>query len=443
LKINTKLFEGVVMLKVSIIGGGSTYTPELVQGFLDRQEQFPLDELCLMDTDPERLEIVGGFATRMAADQNAGFKISLTENREDAICEASYVITQMRVGKMKARREDEYLGKRYGLIGQETTGIGGMAKGLRTIPVMLDIAHTIRSIAPKALLLNFANPSGMITEALNRYTPDVKAVGVCNATLTTKMEILENLNERLRLNLKPDDAQIKALGLNHLTWFYGFHVDGKDYWPQIMAGIIEDMKSEKDPFFDHHTLEVLQMLPNYYLRYYYYTEKLLSQQKNWPPSRAEEVMEIERTLLDHYADQTNVTPPDALMARGGAFYSTVATQLINAHYNNLGEIHILNVRHNGAVPGWDSDWVLELPCMVSSEGIIPLPASTLPLVCESLIQKVKAYEILTAKAAVEGDRNAAYQALLTHPLGPDADKINQVLEDMLEINRPYLPNFFK
>ena len=257
------------------------------------------------------------------------------------------------------------------------------------------------------------------------------------------MELLKSLNERLGSNIKPDEAQIKTLGLNHLTWFYGFTIGGKDYWPQIMQATIEEMKGQEDPYFDPHTLEILQMLPNYYLRYYYYTKKLLAEQEAWPPSRAEEVMEIEADLLDHYADETQTSPPEDLMKRGGAYYSTVATQLINAHYNNLDEIHIVNVRHNGAVPGWDSDWVLELPCRVNAEGIVPLPASPLPLVCESLIQRVKAYEILTAQAAVNGDRAAAYQALLTHPLGPDADKVHQVLEDMLEINRPYLSNFFK
>ncbi|MFW5714429.1 MAG: 6-phospho-beta-glucosidase, partial [Brevefilum sp.] len=243
--------------------------------------------------------------------------------------------------------------------------------------------------------------------------------------------------------IKPEDARIKTLGLNHLTWFYGFEVDGKDYWPQIMQAISDEMKHQEDPYFDPHTLEVLQLLPNYYLKYYYYTEKMLNEQQNWPPSRAEEVMEIEADLLDYYRDTANTTPPEDLMKRGGAYYSTVATQLINAHYNNLNEIHILNVRHNGAVPDWNSDWVLELPCMVSAEGIVPIPSSSLPLVCESLIQRVKAYEILTSRAAVHGDRDAAYLALLTHPLGPDADDINRVLDDMLEINKSYLPKFFK
>jgi 6-phospho-beta-glucosidase len=430
------------MLKVSIIGGGSTYTPELIQGFLDRQAEFPLDELWLMDTDPDRLAIVGNFSKRMADNQNAGFKIILSEEQDESIRDASYVITQLRVGKMKARREDEYLGKRYGLIGQETTGVGGMAKALRTIPVILEIAKTMQSEAPNALLVNFSNPSGLVTEALNRYAPEVRAVGVCNATLTTKMEILNSLNQQIGAKFKPEEAQIKTLGLNHLTWFYGFEIKGNNYWPQVMQAAIEEMKNQDEPYFDPHTLEALQMLPNYYLRYYYYTEKIKKEQEKWPPSRAEEVMEIEKDLLNHYSDEKQTSPPDDLMKRGGAYYSTVATQLINAHYNNLNEIHVLNVRHNGAVPGWPSDWVLELPCMVSAEGIVPLPASPLPSACESLIQRVKAYEILTAKAAVDGDRVAAYQGLLTHPLGPDADRIRLVLDDLLKTNRPYLPKFF-
>lgn len=430
------------MLKVTIIGGGSTYTPELIQGFLDRQDVFPLDELWLMDIDPDRLKIVGDFSKRMAANQDAAFKIILSEDRVASIKDASYVITQLRVGQMDARRGDEYLGQRHGLVGQETTGVGGMAKGLRTIPVILEIARTIQAEAEHALLVNFANPSGLVTEALNRYAPEVESIGVCNASLTTKMEIIHTLNNQLGTNIKPEEAQLKTLGLNHLTWFYGFTVDGQDFWPQIMKATIAEMRSQEDPYFDPHTLEVLQMIPNYYLRYYYYTKKILEQQKSWPPSRAEEVAEIEKDLLTYYADKSNVIPPDDLMKRGGAYYSTVATQLINAHYNNLDEIHIVNVRNNGAVPGWDPEWVLELPCRVSAKGIIPLPAKRLPLACESLIQSVKAFEILTAQAAVQGDRNAAYQALLTHPLGPDADQVQQVLEDMLEINRTYLPNFF-
>lgn len=431
------------MLKVAVIGGGSTYTPELINGFIDRQEDFPLDELWLMDIDPHRLDIVGGFAQRMAKAKDARFDIRVSADQKESIKDASYVITQLRVGKMGARREDEYLGRRHGLIGQETTGVGGMAKALRTIPVILDIADDIKTLAPKALLINFANPAGLVTEALFRYAPEVASVGVCNATITTKMEILKRINEKMALNLDPHKAQIKTLGLNHLTWFYGLSVNDEEYWHIIMPALIEEAKQQDDPFFDPATLETLQMLPNYYLRYYYYTDKMLEKQAHWPPSRAEEVFKIESALLEQYADPSRIEPPKDLMKRGGAYYSTVATQLINAHYNDLREVHVVNVRHNGAVPGWEKDWVLEMPCNISSNGIVPIPASPLPLVCEGLMTQVKSYEILTAKAALAGDRRAAYQALLAHPLGPSADKIQPLLDDMLKTNREYLPHFYE
>ena len=431
------------MLKVTVIGGGSTYTPELIQGFLKRMEHFPLDELWLMDIDRTRLETVGQFSKRVVNGNEKPFEVVLSTNQKESIHDASYVITQFRVGKMDARREDEYLGQRYGLIGQETTGVGGMASALRTIPPILEVARDIQDLAPNALLVNFTNPSGLITEALFRYAPEVNSVGVCNATIGTKMEILEKLNQKLAVNIHPDDAQLKALGLNHLTWFYGLEIDGKDYWPQIMQTLIEEMKDQDDPYFDVALLRNLNMLPNSYLRYFYYTDQLLAEQNKWPPSRAEEVMKIEEKLLNYYQNSENVTIPDLLNNRGGAYYSTVAAQLINAHYNKLNETHILNTRHNGAVPEWNNDWVLELPCTIGMSGIVPKPTSPLPPVCESLITQVKTYEILTAKAAVDGDRTSAYRALLAHPLGPSADKIDVVLNDMLETNRSYLPQFFK
>ncbi len=183
------------------------------------------------------------------------------------------------------------------------------------------------------------------------------------------------------------------------------------------------------------------MIPNSYLQYFYYTDRKLAAQSKWPPSRAEQVMEIEARLLAQYAEPDRTEPPEGLMERGGAYYSTVATQLLNAHYNNLGETHVVNVRHNGAVPGWPADWVLEMPCRVDAGGIRPLPADPLPPACFGLLAQVKSYELLTVEAAVHGDREAAYQALLAHPLGPTADRIEAVLEDLLRTNRAHLPQF--
>ena len=204
-----------------------------------------------------------------------------------------------------------------------------------------------------------------------------------------------------------------------------------------------ELKNDPEPEWDMNTIESLRMLPNYYLQYYYYPDRKLVEQDDWPPSRAEEVMAVEKDLLQHYADPHLSNLPDDLMKRGGAYYSTVATQLLNAHANDLGEMHVVNTRHHGVVTGWPSDWVLELPCRVDRSGIHPLPAEELPLACFSLLAQVKSYELLTVEAAVHGDRDAAYQALLAHPLGPPADRVQQVLDDLLETHRAHLPQFWK
>jgi 6-phospho-beta-glucosidase len=430
-------------MKITVIGGGSTYTPELVNGFLERISTLPITELWLMDIDQERVNVVGGFAQRMVKAKGDPFKVVLSTNQREAITGASYVTTQLRVGMMPARRGDEYLGLRHGLIGQETTGIGGMAKALRTIPVILSIAKDIREVAPGALLANFTNPAGLVTEALNRHAADVLAVGVCNVGITTKMEILEELEGATGSHVESEHAVLNTLGLNHLTWHRGFTIDGEEMWPQIFAAYVETLKQESEPEWDICTIKTLGMIPNYYLQYFYYTDKKLAEQKKWPPSRAEEVMEIEKDLLRQYADPALIEPPADLMKRGGAYYSTLATQLINSHHNDLGQVHVVNVRNNGAVKEWPADWVLELPVKVDSDGIHPLPADPLPAACFGLISAIKMYELLTVEAAVHGDRNAAYQAMLVHPLGPSADKVNEVLDDLLETNKQWLPQFFK
>jgi 6-phospho-beta-glucosidase len=431
-------------MKIAVIGGGSTYTPELVNGFLARVDRLPLKELWLMDIDRGRLDVVGGFAQRMVKAKGGPFKVILSTNQRESITGASYVITQLRVGMMPARRGDEYLGKRHGLIGQETTGVGGMAKALRTIPVVLDIARDIReTAAPRALLANFTNPAGLVTEALTRHAPDVPAVGVCNVGITTKMGLIEELEKHLGSKIDSDRAALNTLGLNHLTWHRGFTVEGEEMWPQIFQAYVEAARKEEQPERDVRTLESLGMIPNYYLQYFYYTDKKLKSQEKWPPSRAEEVMEIEKDLLREYADPKLTEPPADLMKRGGAYYSTLATQLIDSHHNDLGQVHVVNIRHNGAVKGWPADWVVEMPARVDAQGIHPIPADPLPAACFGLVAQVKMYELLTVEAAVHGDRNAAYQALLAHPLGPKADKVQEVLDDLLGTNKEWLPQFFR
>ena len=431
------------MLKVAVIGGGSTYTPELVNGFLARMEQFPLDELWLMDIDEERLKVVGGFAQRMVEAKGSPFKVVLSTEQREAAKDASYVTTQLRVGHMEARRRDEYLGLRHGLIGQETTGVGGMAKALRTIPVILKIAQDIKEVArPGTMLVNFTNPAGLVTQALSNYMKDVPAVGVCNVPITTKMGIIEGLEKATGKKIDPDHTELNTLGLNHLSWHRGFTIDGEDVWPQVIQGFIDELKEEEHPEWDPRTIEVLRMMPNYYLQYFYHTDKKLKSQENWPPSRAEEVIEIEKGLLEQYADPNLNEPPADLMKRGGAYYSTVATQLLNAHYNDLGETHVVNIANNGAVKEWPAEWVLEIPSTVKKSGITPIPTEPLPMSQFGLISAVKAYEMLTVEAAVHGDRNAAYEALLANPIGPKADKVQAVLDDMLETHKEHLPQFW-
>lgn len=432
-------------MKITVIGGGSTYTPELVSGFLERTKSLPLSELWLMDIDAERLEIVGGFAKRIVEARGNPFRVVLSTNQREAIAGASYVITQLRVGQMPARIGDEYLGLRHGLIGQETTGIGGMAKALRTIPVVLSIANDMREVAPGAMLANFTNPAGLVTEAISRYAADIPAVGVCNVGITTKMGFLKRLGEVMGpayQTIDPERAVLNTLGLNHLTWHRGFTVDGEELWPVLFPAFVEEMRKESEPEWDVALLESLGMIPNYYLQYFYYTQHKLDSQKKWPPSRGEDVVEIEKGLLREYADPGLTAPPADLMKRGGAYYSTLATQLINSHYNDLGHIHTVNVRNNGAVAEWPADWVLEMPVKVDKTGVHALPTKPLPASCFGLVAHVKMYELLTVEAAVHGDRKALYEAILTNPLGPQADQVNAVAEDLLETNKAYLPQFF-
>ena len=428
-------------MKISVIGAGSTYTPELLQGLLDRKDLIPLTELWLMDIDEEKLNIVGNFVKRIAKKQGSAVKIILTMDRREAVYGSSYIITQLRVGRLEARRGDEYLGARHGLVGQETTGVGGMAKGLRTIPVILDIAKDIRELAPEALLINFTNPSGMVKEALTRYAPDIQSIGLCNSAMNAKMTFKKLLEKKFGCGFDPQDVFLDTLGINHLSWHRGIIIKGKNYWNDVMDEYIQTSEAEGNSTFDPELLRRLGMIPSYYLEYYYTTKKILEKQKKWPPSRAEEVMSIEKTLLEKYADPKSDEVPPELLKRGGAYYSTAAAQMIASHCCNLGEIHVANVRNGDAVPDYPADWVLEIPCRIDKNGVNPLKSAPLPNICFGLMAHVKSYELLTVEAAVHGDRNAAWKALLAHPLGPDASEIDEVLEDMLETNKRWLPQF--
>ena len=423
-------------MKLAVIGGGSTYTPELVGGLIERTESLPVSELALMDIDEQRLEIVGGFAGRMVEAAGAPFLVTLHTDRHTALADATFVITQLRVGQMAARREDEYLGRRHGLVGQETTGVGGFAKALRTIPVMLDIAREMAELAPGATLVNFTNPSGLVTEALFRHAPGVRAVGLCNAPIGSIMEVARITGA------DPADVRIDLLGLNHLHWVRGATVQGEDVWPVALKAYRDWLVEQGDdaPVLPEY-VDVFRMTPSSYLQYFYREAHIIEKQAKAARLRAEEVMAVEETLLAKYADPALTTPPPELMKRGGAYYSTAAASLIESIYNDTGEVHVVNVRHDGAVAGWPADWVLELPCVVDREGAHPLPAEPLPPQCAGLLHQLKSYELLTVEAAVTGSREVALMALLANPLGPDLDHAAEVLDDLLRVHAPYLPQF--
>jgi 6-phospho-beta-glucosidase len=389
-----------------------------------------------MDIDAERLDVVGSFAQRMVAAKGQPFTVSLHTDRRAAVEGASYVTTQLRVGHMPARREDEYLGKRWGLVGQETTGIGGFAKALRTIPVLMDLAADMREGAPGAPLINFTNPSGLVTQALHSYAPDINTMGLCNIPIGYKMRIAQ------KFEVEPDRVEIDMLGLNHLTWLRGATVDGEDVWPTVLQLYIEDQEAADDPSMLPYIMRMQGMIPSYYLKYFYRTPSVVRhQESDWPPSRAEQVMVIENDLLAKYADPALTEPPPELEKRGGAYYSTAAVQLLQSMYADDGRIHVVNTRNNGAVAAWSEDWVLEIPCRIDRAGAHPLPAEPLPEPMAGTIHAVKSYELLAAKAAVTGDRDAALMALIANPLGPDADRAPAVLEDLIKTHTAYLPQF--
>jgi 6-phospho-beta-glucosidase len=430
-------------MKIAVIGGGSTYSPELVSGLLERTKILPVRELWLVDIDPQRLEIVGGFVRRMVVAAGTPFTVELTDDYKAAVAGASYVVTQLRVGKMPARREDEYLGKRHGLIGQETTGVGGMAKALRTIPVVREIAAEMHRVSLQAVLVNFTNPAGLVIQSLNDVLPHGQGIGVCNVPITTRMSLIRRLEKLTGTKIDPARTRLDTLGLNHLSWHRGFTLNGEDMWGQILRDVVAELRSQSEPEWDPDWIEKNRMIPNYYLQYYYHTEEKLAAQDKWPPSRAEEVMGIEKRLLAEYAEPDRTRPPEDLRKRGGAYYSTAATQLIAAHYTGAGEMHVVNIAHKGAVEGWPEGWVLEMPVRVLRGKVEPLHVPPLPKLCYDLIARVKEYELLTVQAAVHGDRKAALEALKVHPLGPAPERAEAVLADMLETNRKYLPLFWK
>lgn len=414
-------------MKIAVIGGGSTYTPELVEGLIDHAGELGLSCLYLMDIDSTRLEIVGGLVRRMAAKAGDPFRVELTESRRKAVEGADFVLTQLRVGGQHARHVDTLLCLEEGIIGQETTGPAGFAKALRTIPVVLDICKDIRELAPSAWLINFTNPSGIITETVLKYG-GVRGIGLCNGPMGIQMRIAQEFD------VDYEAVDLDYVGLNHLAWVRKVWVNGQDVSDRVIGHQSKDAANIPELSIPQEFLDALNMLPNGYLRYFYLQDEMLKYLKSREKTRAQEVMEIEAALLEKYKDSNLAEKPAELSKRGGAHYSTAAVSLIRSIAGNLRKRYIVNVQNNGAIPDLPETAVVEINASVDSRGAHPLAVGRLEPEIRGLIQQVKAYEELTVEAAVHGDYRKALLALANNPLVDSVRKAKRLLDRFIEVH---------
>jgi 6-phospho-beta-glucosidase len=421
-------------VKIAVVGGGSTYTPELVEGFVDHADRLPVDELVMLDPDTERLEIVGGLASRILSARGWPGRLTLTSDRDQAVDGADFVVLQLRVGGQAARQLDETIPLRFGCIGQETTGAGGFAKALRTVPLVLDIAEeTARRGADGAWIVDFTNPVGIVTQAL--LDAGHRAIGLCNVAIGFERRFAA------LLGVDPGQVELEHVGLNHLSWVRGIRVDGIERLSDLLNGFGDAIAD--DLGLPVELVRLLGVVPSYYLRYYYLTDTVLEEQRD--PShrtRAQEVMEIERDLLQMYRDPSLQEKPELLSHRGGAFYSEAAARLVASMYAGTGDVQVVDVRNDGAIPDLPDDDVVEVPARIDREGAHPLSLAPLAPELLGLVQQCKAYERLAVRAAVSGDRDIALKALLANPLVGRYHAAAPLLDALLEANQSHLPRFF-
>ena len=418
-------------MKLAVVGGGSTYTPELVAGLAREADMLDLRELVLHDIDAERREVVGGLAARML--EAAGYRgnLSITDDLDRAVEAASFVLIQLRVGGQSARLSDETVPLACGCIGQETTGAGGLGKALRTVPVVLGIAERVRELAADgAWIVDFTNPVGIVVRGL--LDAGHRAVGLCNVAIGFQRSIAH------MLDVDPARVLVDQVGLNHLTWVRAVHLDGTDVLPDLLAQHGDELAAETG--LPRDLLERLGAIPSYYLHYYYLHDAVLEEQRESKP-RAAVVAEIERELLDLYRDPSLTTKPPLLEQRGGAYYSDAATQLVASLATGEGDVQVVDVRNRGTLAGLADDDVVEVPARIESDG--PAPVEQEPLAPEllGLVQHAAAYERLAAAAAVTGDRDLVYKALLAHPLIGQLPQVEELTERLLTEGRAHLPQF--
>jgi 6-phospho-beta-glucosidase len=404
-------------MKIAVVGGGSTYTPELVSGLT----RLPVDELTLEDVDTDRREVVGGMARRMLARQGFEGRLDVTGDLDAAVADADYVLIQIRVGGQEARLRDETTPLACGCIGQETTGAGGFAKAMRTVPVVLDIAERVRALAgPDAWIVDFTNPVGIVTRAL--LDGGHRAVGLCNVAIGFQRRFAG------WLDLEPSRVVVDQVGLNHLTWVRRVLVDETDVLPALLADHGDELADDVE--LPRRLLDELGAVPSYYLRYFYAHDAVLREQLDGEP-RAAVVQAIERELLDLYRDPSADERPDLLMQRGGAYYSEAALGLIASLETGDGAVHEVDVRNGETLAGLAADDVVEVPARVGPDGPEPVPQPPLAPELLGLVQHVAAYERLTVRAALSRDPAEARKALLAHPLIGQIELVEGLVDELV------------
>ena len=423
--------------KVAVVGGGSTYTPELVDGLCDLEDRMVVDDLVLLDPSEVRRDVVGGLSERILRSRGWSGTFSTTADPHAALEGADFVVVQLRIGGQAARHVDETLPVGYGCLGQETVGVGGLAKALRTVPIVLELAEEMAARAnPGAWLVDFTNPVGIVTQAL--LDEGHHAVGLCNVAIWAQRRIGHYLG------IDPDDVSVEHVGLNHLTWIRSARVGddrGEDRLDDLFSRFGPELELESGVSID--VLRLQHALPSYYVHYYYQHDAEVTQQSAaGHRSRADVVAELETKLLEEYRDPALVSKPAALSYRGGAYYSLAAVRLMGSLHAGTGDVQVVDMRNDGAIPGLPHDAVVETTAVVDAAGAHPLPQRELPPDMLGLVQHAKAYERLAVKAACSGSRDDVVRALLANPLVGQYPLAAELADELLGANRHHLPRFF-
>jgi len=436
-------------MKIVTIGGGSSYTPELAEGLLKRADVLPVTEYWLVDIEEGswKQEINAGLIRRMAKKAGVDLKVYTTLNREEALKDAAFVTTQLRVGGLDAREKDECIPLSHGMMGQETNGAGGLFKALRTIPVILEIADDMRRLCPHAWLINFTNPSGMVTEALLRHSPFKRVIGLCNVPIHMERSIAQILA------VEPSRIHIRFAGLNHLVYGTNVFLDGADVTKEAVEKAYDPnrkieftVKNVIPVDYNPDFVKGLGMLLCPYHNYYYKKQTMLEDElKEYRAgnTRAQAVKKVEQELFQIYQNEQLDVKPKQLEDRGGAFYSEAACRLIESIYTDKRDIQPVDVRNNGAIAGIEDDSAIEASCVITRDGPVPLTVGKLPVAVNGLVQQIKTFERLAVEAAVEGSYEKALLALCTNPLTDDEKLAKVVVDELFEAHKAYLPRFFQ